>query len=79
MLRRRLLLLLTLHLLPDGFGELVGNAQELDRIAANVRLGNLPEALAVLGRANAVLEMNVHPVIDLVQTAVVRFARLHFD
>lgn len=66
-------------LVGDGVEDGVGDAEVLDGVAADVHLRDGPEVVAVLGGADNVVEVDVHPLVDVGKVAVVRVAVLELD
>lgn len=71
--------LVLLILLSHHVDHLVGNSKILYVDAANVDFGHPPEAVAVLGRADDLSQLNVHPVVALYEVAIVRLAVLQLN
>ena len=59
--------------------DLVGDADVLDRVSTDVAVRHAPEPIAVLARADDLLEVHVHPRVAAHEVAVVRLAVLELD
>ena len=73
---RRPLLLLLEVLLLDEADHLIRDADVLDGVPAHVAVGHAPEPVAVLARADHLLQVHVHPRVAAHKVAVVRLAVL---